>query len=73
MAGVTERQESAVELARKVRVQHDDEALSELLDRLKPRSVTILIEAVFPHGGLTPVSFNRLCDHFELWRDLQRL
>lgn len=64
---------SAVELARRARVNNDDEALDELLDRLKPKSVTAVVEAVFPQGGLTPKSFDRLCNHFETWRDLREL
>lgn len=70
---MTQTQTSAVELARKARVNGDDGALDELIERLKPGSVTTVIEAVFPQGGLTPRSFERLCVRFETWRDLQQL
>lgn len=62
-----------IELARRVRVQFDGDAMSELLERMQPGSVTELAEAVFPQGGMSPKSFNWLCDHFDLWRDLQPL
>jgi hypothetical protein len=58
---------SAVALVREAREGKDD-AVRELLRRVRPNSFTEFQEMIFPGGGMSPIMFNWLCDEYDKWR-----
>lgn len=60
---------SAIALAKEAR-EGKDEAVRELLRRVRPVSFTELQQMIFPSGGMSPIMFNWLCDEYDKWRGI---
>jgi hypothetical protein len=60
---------SAIALVKEAR-EGKDEAVRELLRRVRPATFTEFQEMIFPSGGMSQIMFNWLCDEYDKWRGI---